>query len=358
MAGDDGEAFGGEDLLGLGFGVGGPGAYGVEAEVGHPVTEGAATLVLSLEGEGEVVVGVGVSGNETDGLLVGFDSVVEALHLVEDVAEVEEGEGVFGVGLGGAAVHLLGADELTLVIEDGAEIDAGGGVAGLHLEDLVVEGDGFFEGGGGFFELDGADEHLLQGVGAGGLWRSRAVGAGAAEGHGQSVGEGEVEGELLGDGVDEGATVTEGEAGAMGDGAGFFEGIVHAGGAFDGVDLDADAAGGDAAGAHFAECAEAGEMLEGVVLSFGEYGDQAFPLPSDELPGLEVKDAEDVLTGISGHGIVSVRLGLLSIAFNVKLSSEYAFCALCQSRGFGAQPVQTGGYRVPNEVPHQPSTGW
>jgi hypothetical protein len=55
-------------------------------------------------------------------------------------------------------------------------------------------------------------------------------------------------------------------------------------------------------------------MLERVHIAFRYCGDQAFALPGHELPGLQVEYAEHVLTGISGHGIVSVQLGLLSLA--------------------------------------------
>ncbi len=91
------------------------------------MTEGAAAFALTLECEGEVVMCVGVLRDQGDGLTIGFDGLVEALHLVEDVAEIEEGEGVAGVSLGGTAVEAFGSFEVALIVEDGAEVDAGGG---------------------------------------------------------------------------------------------------------------------------------------------------------------------------------------------------------------------------------------
>jgi len=60
------------------------------------VAQRAAAMALALVGEGKVVVRIGVLRDERDGALVGGDGVVEALHLVEDIAEIEEGEGVLG----------------------------------------------------------------------------------------------------------------------------------------------------------------------------------------------------------------------------------------------------------------------
>src|SRR6185437_15105195 len=54
----------GEGLLELQAGVVGPGALAVEAEVLLPMRHRAARLALALVGQGEVVVGVGIGGDE------------------------------------------------------------------------------------------------------------------------------------------------------------------------------------------------------------------------------------------------------------------------------------------------------
>ena len=159
---NDGEALGREDLLGLRHGVGSPGADGVEADVGEPVTEGAAAVALALVGEGQVVVRVGVLRDEGDGALVGGNRVGQPLELVEHVAEVEEGERVLGVGLGGAAVELLGHGELAQVVVDGAEVDGGSGIPGAEREDFAIHLGGLGKGCGIFLQLHRALEHLLQ----------------------------------------------------------------------------------------------------------------------------------------------------------------------------------------------------
>jgi hypothetical protein len=299
-AGDDGELFGVEDLAGLLFGMVGPGTDGVEADVGEPVAEGAATVALALVGEGEVVVGVGVLGDEGDGLLVGLGGFGETLHLVEDVAEVEEGEGIFGIGDGGAAVEALGLFVVALVVVDCAEIDEGGGMLGLDDQDGLIGFDGLGDGGGGLFELDGVQEHVLNFGGLAGVVFCTGVDDAELAG-GRGV---EVEGELLGEGVHEGAAVTEAEAGAATDEAGFHEGVAHAGDALHGGDGGFDVFRGDAGGGlKVAEVAELAEGLEGVVLGGG---DEFCPFPRDELAGVQVKDPDYVLTAISGHDGVSV----------------------------------------------------
>jgi hypothetical protein len=64
-------------------------------------------------------------------------------------------------------------------------------------------------------------------------------------------------------------------------------------------------------------------VFEGVLLIVAEYWKEAFSLPCRQLSGLEVKNPEKVLTGISGHGGISV--GRVSLVWwNVKLYSEYA----------------------------------
>ena len=64
-------------------------------------------------------------------------------------------------------------------------------------------------------------------------------------------------------------------------------------------------------------------MLERVLLVFGDDREETFSLPSRQLSGLEVKNSEKVLTGISGHGGISVSRASL-VCWNVKLYSEYA----------------------------------
>ena len=275
MAGDKGEALVREDFLGLALGVGGPWTGGVEAGVDDPVAEGSAAFSAALVGEGEVVVSVGVGGDEGDGALVGFDGFGEALELVEDVAEVEEGQGVVGVGEGGAAIHGLGHEEVAEGVEDGAEVDTGGGVAGVDVEDVLVELHGSVAGGGIFFEADGAEEHVLEGCRCG--WFG---GSAAAADDAELAFQLEIEGELGGHGIYQGSGVTEGEAGAAADHAGFEKGVGHAGDALHGVDRGADAFDGDAGGGlKVAQGSHLRQILEGVGLIEWSGGDESGSLP-------------------------------------------------------------------------------
>jgi hypothetical protein len=66
-----------------------------------------AALALTLVCKSEVVVRVGVVRNERYGFLVGLGGIVEALHLIEDVAEVEECEGVLGIRDGSATIEVF-----------------------------------------------------------------------------------------------------------------------------------------------------------------------------------------------------------------------------------------------------------
>ena len=64
-------------------------------------------------------------------------------------------------------------------------------------------------------------------------------------------------------------------------------------------------------------------MFERVLLFVGKDWEETFSLPGRQLAGLEVKNPEKVLTGISGHGGISVSRASL-VGWNVKLYSEYA----------------------------------
>ena len=58
-------------------------------------------------------------------------------------------------------------------------------------------------------------------------------------------------------------------------------------------------------------------MLKGVLLLWLKNWEEALSLPRCQLAGLEVKDPQKVLTGISGHG-ESRFVGLHSLWWNVK----------------------------------------
>jgi 3-deoxy-7-phosphoheptulonate synthase len=86
-----------------------PGADGIEFHVGKPVPQGAAALVAAFEGEGQVVMRVGVTRREANGRLVRLDRLGQPLQLIERIAQIEESQRVVGIGEGGAAVELAGA---------------------------------------------------------------------------------------------------------------------------------------------------------------------------------------------------------------------------------------------------------
>jgi hypothetical protein len=94
------------------------------------------------------------------------------------------------------------------------------------------------------------------------------------------------------------------------------------GDALHGVDLGLDAAGRDSLRAHLAKGAEPRQVLEGVGFFVRNGWEKTFSLPCRQLAGLEVQNPEKVLTGISGHGRVSVSRASLA-DWNVKLYSEY-----------------------------------
>ena len=64
-------------------------------------------------------------------------------------------------------------------------------------------------------------------------------------------------------------------------------------------------------------------MLKGILLIIGEDREETFFLPRRQLAGLEMENSKKVLTGVSGHGGISVSRASL-VCWNVKLYSEYA----------------------------------
>ena len=122
-----------KNLPDLAAGVVRPRTDGVELEIGHPVAEGLATLVLALIGQRQVVVGVGVPGCEADGGTVGVNGLAEPLQLVEHVAQVEEGERVVRVSKSRLPVEALGSGELALVVEMVPRLMAAGAWPGSSL---------------------------------------------------------------------------------------------------------------------------------------------------------------------------------------------------------------------------------
>ena len=107
-----------------------PWADGVEPHVREPVPQRAPALSLSLVGERQVVVRVGVLRNQCDGLLVGGGCFGQPLHLVEHIAQIEERERILGVGDGRLAVVLLGLLVLAKVVVDRSELISAGACSG------------------------------------------------------------------------------------------------------------------------------------------------------------------------------------------------------------------------------------
>src|SRR5260370_22915718 len=65
----------GEDFLDLAAGVDGPGTYGVDFGVGPPVAQSLARLTGLLKCQVQVVMGVGIGGNQCAGGLLSAESV-------------------------------------------------------------------------------------------------------------------------------------------------------------------------------------------------------------------------------------------------------------------------------------------
>ncbi len=118
--------------------------------------------------------------------------------------------------------------------------------AGALGEDGLVDGDGLGQRGGTFFKLYGVEEHLLELGGdlGGGERLVRCPAAGDLEL--ASVDGGEVEGKLVGERVDERSAMAEDEPAAASHGTRFDQRVAHAGDLLHGVELAADATGGDA----------------------------------------------------------------------------------------------------------------
>src|ERR1700721_4414607 len=106
-AAGDGEFFLAEQLADLGTGMLRPGAGAIKLDIGMPVMEGFSALALTLIGQGQVVMRIGVAGGQNNSLTKGDGRFVKALHLIQYVPEIEEGKDLAGVPLGGAALKRL-----------------------------------------------------------------------------------------------------------------------------------------------------------------------------------------------------------------------------------------------------------
>ena len=257
-SGGEGEAAGGEAVAELlDFGV-----VGVELEGGFGFAGGAGGVVLTKEGEGEVVAEVGVVGVGGDGSLEEGGGVVALAAagdglVVDDLGEGEAGgdKGEGGLGLG-VVVGVEAAEAEEELGFEGAAVggrNPGEGGGGAIVVALGVEG--FAEGedggvvGGGF--LDGEAEALDAFLGVGGVDAADVVLKGAeldAGGGGEKGGKGDgelgvdVAGDLPGEGVFD--VEESGELAGVGEGRGEAE-LVDAEDL--GLDGDAGAFGGEVA---------------------------------------------------------------------------------------------------------------
>ena len=147
-----------QNLLDLVAGVDGPGADGIELDVGAPVAQSGARLAKFFVGEREIVVSVGVGGGQRNGLTISFHRFGQASSLIEHVAQIKIGQSVARVGFDGGAIMLFCRSVIAAIVKERAQVDMCRGVRRLQLQRLLVAGDGFELGGGIFFKRNALGE--------------------------------------------------------------------------------------------------------------------------------------------------------------------------------------------------------
>src|SRR5512146_2358577 len=118
-----------------------PWAAIVDPHVVLPVAKCRAILAFSLVGQGQIVMRVGISRRQDNGVPVGFNRFVHALKLVKYISKVKICQHVSRIRDGCATVECFGLLELTEMKVKRAQIDASWGVYGIEREDLMVKPD-------------------------------------------------------------------------------------------------------------------------------------------------------------------------------------------------------------------------
>src|SRR5580692_7239760 len=271
-----------------------PWARVVQLEVSLPVLQRLARFSLTLAGQGEVVVRVGVSGRQLDGGSISGDCILNIAGFVEYVAQIEVGERIARVGSNSSAIMLLGGSEILAVVIQSSQVDMSCGVLRLDLQHakigadrlvmsrrMLFHGDAVAKELSDIFQISDGLDLVIGDDGIGGNQRADRS---------------EVHDELAGDGLDRVAFMTIGDARSNGEGAGLNQRILHAGYLFlHGLKRFADHGRTHTFCAQVADLLKLKEVVEGKRLGNGS---KSCTLPANQLLGRDVQDPKDVRSTI------------------------------------------------------------
>ncbi len=268
----------------------GPGAHGVELGVSFPVLQGLARLAGFFKGQGQVVVGVSVSGRQSNGRLVRADGIRQAPGFVQHVAQVKVRQRVARVYFDRFAIIAFRQHVIMAVVAQCPQVDVRRCMIGVQRHALLVGVHGFVLRLGVFFQTHTAGEEIT-----GGLRRADGVDLGRLQNSAVS----KVHYKLPGQGFHRSAAVAIDDPRSPRKRAGLQQRILHARNLLlHGAQGIANHGRTHLFSAQVAQFLDLQEIKKGIELS--DWKQSGF-LPADKLARRDAKNPEDVLSTISFH---------------------------------------------------------